>query len=715
MWIPAFIQQRKRLKKYNVTMKYYIPIHRDSIDNITSAESVSPMDYYQGRGFGYHYFTPLNEVPSNKELFLFRRFPQISVSGERSEDVVIYIEIDDDKQIERLAQSPFNDGIRVAETIALYPWNCRIFFQTEEAMRQAVMMCKMSQNNKMWIYYDFDTLNSRPAPYKTDILKKIRPESEIIIQDKLKTEEKQNRLKGFLYSYILGRYFSISQPLASLLQTEKKMYDLASTLSGLSGYQGVELARELSELEGEYEKYDPNRAELQKKWKLMIEEHFASLTEQQAFESIIQELGGEHIMKNNFARKSGIELRPHIEVYGLRNSDWKAYKKELEDYTLQHLTTFRMRKGDTNTKEDFTIQGMQVKMNAKYGNFYGDLISKIVEGLEWLTINKLRLNRLDIASDLTRMVRDAMIEYGKEWEGSAERTFLNGLRQHIATGGTFDVTQAPDVILRSIAIFILKGDDFEEMMRYMEYYAQSDYRFVLGLWGACIGYTDMPKTVIQRMKLDYRGEDNIYMATCKLLVEVPEDVTLERHSYQFRKKVEPKASPLPLEVILMDKTIGFNKTQREAILSLWNDMGGKTGKEFFAKVSKIKGVGKVKIQRLRKAVDAGSPMEVEQAELFRNEPGVVKEHFDHSSWKYIEPLLPEDQQLRYWVKDDFTWFMNRDKWYEDDQRKIIDYGHHLYVKAHPKKASGSWTAGYFGRIDIEKITTRLLSIYDIKR
>ena len=174
----------------------------------------------------------------------------------------------------------------------------------------------------------------------------------------------------------------------------------------------------------------------------MIEEHFASLTEQQAFESIIQELGGEHIMKNNFARKSGIELRPHIEVYGLRNSDWKAYKKELEDYTLQHLTTFRMRKGDTNTKEDFTIQGMQVKMNAKYGNFYGDLISKIVEGLEWLTINKLRLNRLDIASDLTRMVRDAMIEYGKEWEGSAERTFLNGLRQHIATGGTFDVAQA---------------------------------------------------------------------------------------------------------------------------------------------------------------------------------------------------------------------------------------------------------------------------------
>lgn len=696
-------------------MKYYIPIHRDNIDNITSAESLSPMDYYKDRGFGYHYFTPLNEVPSSKELFLFRRFPQITVSDEISEDVVIYIEIDDDKQLERLAHSPFNDGIRVAETIALYPWNCRVFYQTEEAMRQAVMMCKMSLNNKMWIYYDFDLLNSRPAPYKTDTLKKIRSEVEVIILDRLQIEEKKNRLKGFLYTYILGRYLSISQPLASLLQTEKKMYDLASTLSGLPGYQGMELARQLDELESEYEKYDPFRAELQKKWKLMIEEHFASLPEQQAFETIIQDLGGERIMKNNFARISGIELRPHVEVYGLRNSDWKAYKKELEDYTQQHLTTFRKRKGDTNTKEDFTVQGMQVKMNTKYGNFYGYLISKIVEGIDWLSINKLRLKRLDIASDLTRMVRDVMIEYGKEWEGSSERTFLNGLRQHIATGGTFDVTQAPDIILRSIAIFILKGDDFEEMMRYMEYSAQSDYRFVLGLWGACVGYTDMPKTVIQRMNLDYKGEDNVYMATCQLLVDVPDEASLERHLYQFKKKVASKAQSHSMEDILKDKTIGLNKTQREDILNLWNDMGGKTGKEFFAKVSKIRGVGKVKIQKLKEAINVRPSMEVEQAELFRNEPGVVKEHFDHSSWKYIEPLLPEDQQLRYWVKDDFTWFMNRDKRYEDDQRKIVDYGHHLYVKAHPKKASTSWTADYFGRIDIEKITARLLSIYDTKR
>lgn len=696
-------------------MKYYIPIHRDNIDNITSAESLSPMDYYKDRGFGYHYFTPLNEVPSSKELFLFRRFPQITVSDEISEDVVIYIEIDDDKQLERLAHSPFNDGIRVAETIALYPWNCRVFYQTEEAMRQAVMMCKMSLNNKMWIYYDFDLLNSRPAPYKTDTLKKIRSEVEVIILDRLQIEEKKNRLKGFLYTYILGRYLSISQPLASLLQTEKKMYDLASTLSGLPGYQGMELARQLDELESEYEKYDPFRAELQKKWKLMIEEHFASLPEQQAFETIIQDLGGERIMKNNFARISGIELRPHVEVYGLRNSDWKAYKKELEDYTQQHLTTFRKRKGDTNTKEDFTVQGMQVKMNTKYGNFYGYLISKIVEGIDWLSINKLRLKRLDIASDLTRMVRDVMIEYGKEWEGSSERTFLNGLRQHIATGGTFDVTQAPDIILRSIAIFILKGDDFEEMMRYMEFSAQSDYRFVLGLWGACVGYTDMPKTVIQRMNLDYKGEDNVYMATCQLLVDVPDEASLERHLYQFKKKVASKAQSHSMEDILKDKTIGLNKTQREDILNLWNDMGGKTGKEFFAKVSKIRGVGKVKIQKLKEAINVRPSMEVEQAELFRNEPGVVKEHFDHSSWKYIEPLLPEDQQLRYWVKDDFTWFMNRDKRYEDDQRKIVDYGHHLYVKAHPKKASTSWTADYFGRIDIEKITARLLSIYDTKR
>ena len=696
-------------------MKYYIPLHRDNIDNVISAESLSPADYYPLRSFGYHYFKQLDEVPINRELFFFTRIPIIPVIGESAEDAVLFIEFDDDKQLKKFSRHPFNNGIRVGCTINLYPWNCRFIFQTEEALHQAVVMCKMSQNNKMWTYYDFSLLNTKPTPYKTDTLKKAKPASDCNIQEVLKQEERQNRLKGFLYAYILGRYVSLSQPLASLLKMEKEMYDLASTLSGLQGFQSEELLRQLEELERRYVKYDPKREELHRKWRQMIEERFEDNESQHAFESIVQELGCESLMKTNFAKKLGIGYRPQYEMPILRYADWKQYKKELEDYTQNHLQSYRSRKGDTNTKGDFTIDGFLIKMASKNGFFYGDLITQIIEGIEWITLEKIRLNRLDVASDMTRLVRDVMLAYGQNWEQSAERAFMNGLRQHIATGGTFDVLSAPSVILKGIATFILKGDDFEEMMRFMEYTAQNDYRFVLGLWGACKGYADIPKTAMMRMNLNPKGEDDIYLATCRLLVDLPTDVRLERHQYQFTsRKAESLALSQTLVEVLKDKSLGLTKSQRDSILNIWRELNGKTDKEFYDSVSKIKGIGKKKLQKLKELIGTGTIATEKQPSLFEEEQAMQYRRFDLSAWKYIEPLLPDDSKVRDVLKDDFEWFVNKNKQNKDFHRQIADYGTHLYVKAHPKKGKSAWTAEYFSNVDIEKITKELLRVYDIK-
>ena len=513
----------------------------------------------------------------------------------------------------------------------------------------------------------------------------------------------------------MGRYFSVSQSLAYLLQTEKKMYDLASTLSGLNGYKSEEILSQLGDLERVFMRYDPQREELHKRWKQMLEQRFIHAEDRQTFESLVQELGGENIMKNNFARRQEIELRNYYDVVKLRVTEWKAYKEELEGYTQHHLQSYRLRKGDTNTKDDFTVEGSRIIMSSKHGLFFGDLISQIIMGSKWISLDRIRLNRLDVASDVTRMVRDAILEYGQDWEGSPERMFLNGLRQHIASGGTFDIKTAPSVILKGIAIFILKGDDFEEMMRYMEYSAQNDYRFVLGLWGACIGYADMPKTAIMRMNLDKKGEDKIYLSTCQLLVDVPMDVNLERHQYQFSSyKAEHQVIPHWLLEALKDKSLGISKTQRESILNIWKELNGETDKEFFDRVSSIKGIGKKKLQKLRQLVDEETKRTVSQPDLFTGDPSSKKKYFDLSAWKYIEPLLPPDQRLRGIVKEDFEWFMNQKRRYEDIHCKIADYGTHLYVKANPKKKSYAWTAEYYNEIDIEKLTAELLRIYDTK-
>lgn len=693
-------------------MIYYIPIHIDNIDNVISSESLAPIEFYTDKTFGYHHYKPLKDIPNGKEVFLFKRCPRISDSNEGADDNVAYIEINDDAQLAGLQTSPFNDGVRVLEPIAIYPWNCRFLFLTDEAMRQAVVMCRSSLCNKMWEYYEFDLLGSKPAFYKADRLQSIVTEKSVDLQQILAEETKRNRLKGFIYAYTMGRYSSLSQPLANLLRAEKKMYDIATTLEGLQAYEANNFSGQLFDLESIYEQNDPNRIELQRKWRAMIESRFKTAEDRDAFESVIKEFGGDTLMRTNFAKASNIDVRPKYDIAQLRYTNWKQYKKELEDYTQWHLTSFRMKKGDTNTRDDFSVAGTKVVLNSKYGSFYGHLITTIIAGAEWINIDNIRLHRLDVASEVTRMVRDQMQRCGIEWERSKERSYLNTLRQHIALNAPFDVNAAPSSTIKGIAIFLLKGDDFEEMLRYMEYNGQSDYRFVLGLWGASVGYSDMPKTAIRRMKLDFKGEDNIYLSTSKYLTCIPNDVKLTRHVYQLQRKQQaPTSSIQSIQDILKTKSLGLNSDQQVAILDVWRGCEGKIGVDFWSSIKRIKGIGKVKLKKLKGVLSSEPESMVKQGDIFEESLTANSRKFDMIAWQYIEPLLPNDSIIRYKVKDDFIWFLGKSAQSNDNRRIISDYKKHLYQKAHPRSAKSAWTAEFFGGLDIEGIITRLEEIF----
>lgn len=693
-------------------MVYYIPIHIDNVDNVISSESLAPIDFYPDKTFGYHQFKPLQAISNSKELFLFKRCPRISDSNDEAEDNVVYIELNDDAQLAVTQTSPFNDGVRVLEPIAIYPWNCRFLFLTDEVMRQAVIMCRSSLCNKMWEYYEFDLLGSKPAFYKADRLQDIVSEKTVDLQKILAEETKRNRFKGFLYAYTIGRYASLSQPLANLLRVEKKMYDIATTLEGLQLYEAKNFCSQLSDLEAIYEQNDPNRIELLRKWNAMIESRFKTVEDREAFESVIKELGVDSLMKMNFAKASKIDIRPRFDIAQLRYTNWKLYKKELEEYTQWHLTTFRMKKGDANTREDFNVTGTKVELNSKYGSFYGLLITTIIAGAEWISIDNLRLHRLDVASEVTRMVRDQMQRCGIEWESSKERSYLNTLRQHIALSVPFDINSAPSSTIKGIAIFLLKGDDFEEMLRYMEYSGQSDYRFALGLWGATVGYSDMPKTAIRRMKLDFNGEDNIYLSTCQYITNLPNDVKLTRHVYQLQRKPQAPTKPLrSIQDVLKTKSLGLTSDQQVSILDVWRGCDGKIGVDFWRIISSIKGIGKVKLKKLKEALSSEHESQVKQADIFEESLTANSSKIDMTAWQYIEPLLPNDPVIRIKVKDDLKWFLDKSAQSDDNQRVISNYKKHLYQKAHPRSARYAWTAEFFGGLDIEGIITRLEEIF----
>jgi len=85
--------------------------------------------------------------------------------------------------------------------------------------------------------------------------------------------------------------------------------------------------------------------------------------------------------------------------------------------------------------------------------------------------------------------------------------------------------------------------------------------------------------------------------------------------------------------------------------------------------------------------------------------------FNDTSWHYIEQLLPNDENIKLAVLQDFMWFFNRNIKYKSNQRTIDDYIRHLELKANPKVNRMSDIENAFKKVDVKGIKSQLLNIY----
>lgn len=98
-----------------------------------------------------------------------------------------------------------------------------------------------------------------------------------------------------------------------------------------------------------------------------------------------------------------------------------------------------------------------------------------------------------IKSSLADELTDEAIKvWGDEWSTSETRAFLNALRHHLA-GEAFH-HEWNNGLLSSLAAFLINGDDWEDMLLFMQKKGMYDYRLAFALWGSFIGFADMPRT-----------------------------------------------------------------------------------------------------------------------------------------------------------------------------------------------------------------------------
>jgi hypothetical protein len=145
------------------------------------------------------------------------------------------------------------------------------------------------------------------------------------------------------------------------------------------------------------------------------------------------------------------------------------------------------------SKREVMINDMRlVSLNCYYvkenldKELFTSWINNILCNKEWgRSINAVKSQ---LADELTK---DAIRVYGvQKWESSNTRTFLNNLRHSLA--GEYFHQEWDNGILSSLAALLMRGDDWKDMMAFMQSKGMYDYRLALGLFGSWTGFASLP-------------------------------------------------------------------------------------------------------------------------------------------------------------------------------------------------------------------------------
>lgn len=85
--------------------------------------------------------------------------------------------------------------------------------------------------------------------------------------------------------------------------------------------------------------------------------------------------------------------------------------------------------------------------------------------------------------------------------------------------------------------------------------------------------------------------------------------------------------------------------------------------------------------------------------------------FDERVWGNIVALLPDNEEIKRVILDDFIWFIERPKRYNNVNQKVDDYIRHLRLKTISNNGITQNNSAIFRQIDIESIESYLKSNY----
>ena len=452
-------------------MKYYIPTTSLNFNNILSTESLSPKAFYDKRGFGYSRWFTVEENCIEHITLLYDAPHMFARPMSDIEDHPMLLEIDTDETFPQLEEGVFYTD----RTIYLNPWQTKFIFFSEKDRMTAMSLSDSSLETKLVRLYKrkiyvcqfegtYPIVQTSSSIPTGDINKYM--EDDYVI----------NKMKGLLYGYYIGANLSSTKEYVQKLDSLREIQNIFSSV--LSSYDkvpsNVQLDR-LNELFDYLDSLNPIYAELEKEVgnKQLVDRIFSVFKRfGYVFTSInrsklIDGLQGDDENNQSVAwvnheithtkalmESSMVNLNPDDKEIIVSSKDKVVAQKVITDNLLSKLFIMWIN-------------------NVLCSKSFNGKVNSIKEGL---------------SDEITKSAKDVI---GVEWNNSPIRTYLNQLRRHVR-GEEFNQLW-DNGLLSSISAILIKGDEWEQLLNFMQSKGMYDYRIAFAFYGVLNGFANLTR------------------------------------------------------------------------------------------------------------------------------------------------------------------------------------------------------------------------------
>lgn len=452
-------------------MKYYIPTSSLNFNNILSTESLSPKAFYDKRGFGYSRWFTVEENCIEHLTLLYGTPHMFERPMSDIEDHPMLIEIETDETFPQLAEDIFYTD----RTIYFNPWQTKFIFFNEKDRTTAMSLSDSSLETKLVRLYkrriyvqQFEgtyTIVQVPSSLPVGDMNKYVEDDYII-----------NKMKGLLYGYYIGANFSSTKEYVQKLDSLREIQNIF--LSVLSSYDRVPSniqRNRLNQLFDYLDSLQPIYIDLEKEIsnKQLVDRIF----------SIFRQHG--YIFTSVDRTKLIYELQSDGE-----NNQSVAWVNREISHTKTLMESYVV---NLDPDEGEIIISPKDKVVAQKAITDSLLASLFITWTNDVLCSKSfngKINSIKevLSDEITKSAKNVI---GAEWDNSPIRTYLNQLRRHVR-GEEFNQIW-DNGLLSSISAVLIKGDDWELLLNFMQNKGMYDYRIAFAFYGVLNGFANLTR------------------------------------------------------------------------------------------------------------------------------------------------------------------------------------------------------------------------------